>query len=213
MSPHSMIARRAGSFALVPAVVLWLLAAGDVAVGGPTNQLRQHVEQVLAIVRDPELQGKTMTPDRRAAIRAVATKIFDFQEMARRSLGRHWHARTPTERTEFTGLYTRLLERAYIVRIERYGDEPIHYQSPTIDGDHATVRTTILTNSGSEVPVDYRMHRDDNGWLVYDVIIEGVSLVANYRTQFDRIILTSSWEELLQRMKEKAGEADAFAPG
>ena len=209
MSPSP---RSAGFFALMPVVILCLLGVGEVVVEGPTDQLRLQVERVLDIVRDPEFQGATMTRDRRAAIRAVAARIFDFEEMARRSLGRHWHARSPAERAEFTELFTNLLERAYIARIERYGGEPITYRQARIEGDRATVQTTIVARRGSEVPVDYRMRHEGATWLVYDVVIEGVSLVANYRTQFNKIILTSSWEELLRRMKDKATETQALRP-
>jgi phospholipid transport system substrate-binding protein len=161
------------------------------------------------ILHDPAFQGETKTRERCAAIRQVAASLFDFGEMARRALGRHWRARTPAERAEFTELFADLLERAYIARIEEYRGEPIRYRQGKIEGDRVTVHTMILTKGGAEVPVDYRMHREGDRWLVYDVLIEGISLVANYRTQFNRIIQTSSWDELVERMRAKTAGAAA----
>jgi phospholipid transport system substrate-binding protein len=136
----------------------------------------------------------------------VADDIFDFQETAKRSLARHWQPRTPAEQAEFVRLFADLLERSYISKIELYGGEKIAYLGDTIDGDQAIVRTRIVTKSGTEVPVDYRMLKRGDRWLVYDVIIEGVSLVANYRTQFNKIIQTSSYAELVKKMKVKQDE-------
>jgi phospholipid transport system substrate-binding protein len=196
------------SYTLVPVVILTLLASGE-AAGGPLDQLRKHVERTLAILEDPAMQGEGRVRERRAVIRRIADDLFDFAEMARRSLGRHWRARTVAELAEFTDLFADLLEHAYIVRIEEYGGEPIGYRLASIEDDYATVNTTITTKGGAEVRVNYRMHREGDRWLVYDVVVEGVSLVANYRTQFNRIIETSSWAELVQRMRAKAAGAAA----
>jgi len=139
-------------------------------------------------------------------VRQIAEEIFDFTETAKRSLGRHWHSRTPAERKEFVDLFATLLERSYLSKIELYNGERIAYLGDTIDGDQALVRTKILTRQGTEVPVDYKMFRHGDRWLVYDVIIEGVSLIANYRTQFNKIIQTSSYQELVRKMKSKQGD-------
>jgi len=124
--------------------------------------------------------------------------------MARRALGRHWAARTPAEQQEFTGLFRDLLERAYLSKIEKYSGEPIAYVGEAVDGDLATVRTKITTKQGQDVPIDYRLTRQGDRWLIYDVLVENVSLISNYRTQFDGIIRTSSYEELLKRLKARA---------
>src|SRR5919106_2441217 len=202
-------ARQARCFSLVLIIVLALMGAGKPATAAPADQVRQYVERALAVVHDPAFQGEAKARERRAAIRQVASGLFDFEEMARRSLGRHWRGRTAAERAEFTELFAELLERAYIVRIEEYRGELIRYRLGAIEEDRATVHTTIHTTTGAAVPVDYRMLREGTRWLVYDVVIEGVSLVANYRTQFNRIIRTSSWEELIQRMKAKTANAAA----
>jgi len=169
----------------------------------PTDELRGHVDQVIKILQRPDLQGDDKTTERRSAVRKVANDIFDFPETAKRSLGRHWQARTPAEREEFTRLFADLVEHAYISKIDRYSGENVSYVGESVEGDQATVRTKILTKQGSQIPVDYRMLRQGGGWRVYDVIIEGVSLTANYRTQFNKIIQTASYEDLVAKLKAK----------
>jgi phospholipid transport system substrate-binding protein len=192
---------------LALAVTASLLAAAPASAGAPLDQLRQQVDRVLKVLDDPELKKETKAKDRRVAVRKIANEIFDFGETARRSLGRHWQARTPAEREEFVQLFTDLLERSYISRVELYGGEKIQYLSDVVESsDQARVLTRLLTKGGGEIPIEYRMHRKADRWLVYDVIIEGVSLVSNYRTQFNKIIQTSSFQELVRKMKTKQEE-------
>jgi phospholipid transport system substrate-binding protein len=196
---------------LAVALVSALLAAGTPArAGEPTDQLKASVERVIRILEDPALKGDAMTRERRAAIRQEAAQIIDFGETARRALGRHWQNLGEAERQEFVALFTDLMERAYISRLELYSGERIAYAGDSMDGDTATVRTRFVTKRGVEIPADYRMLRRGDRWQVYDVLVEGVSLVANYRTQFNRIIQTSSYEELIRKMK--AGPAEFQAP-
>jgi phospholipid transport system substrate-binding protein len=184
-----------------------VLASGGVArAGAPIDQLRTQIDRVLKTLEDPELKRESRNAERRKAVRKVAEEMFDFSETAKRSLGRHWAGRTPAERAEFVRLFSDLLERSYISKIELYGGEKIAYVNDTIDGDLATARTRIVTKAGSEVPVDYRMLKKGDRWLIYDVIIEGVSLVSNYRTQFNKIIQTSSYQELVKKMKTRQEE-------
>ena len=171
--------------------------------GAPTEELRGHVDQVIKILQRPDLQGDGKAVERRTAVRKVADDVFDFQEMAKRSLGRHWQERTPAEREEFTRLFADLVERAYIGKIDQYNGENVSYVSESVEADQATIRTKILTKQGSQVPVDYRALRQGGRWRVYDVIIEGVSLTANYRTQFNKIIQTSSFQDLVAKLKAK----------
>jgi phospholipid transport system substrate-binding protein len=182
----------------------WL--AVPARAGAPLEQLRTQIDRVVKIMEDPELKKDAQVRERRVAVRRVADDIFDFQETAKRSLARHWQPRTPSEQMEFVRLFADLLERSYISKIELYGGERIAYLGDTVDGDQAIVRTRIVTKSGTEVPVDYRMLKRGDRWLVYDVVIEGVSLVANYRTQFNKIIQTSSYAELVKKMKVKQDE-------
>jgi phospholipid transport system substrate-binding protein len=203
----SHVARRALCLALVAGL---LIPAGAWA-GVPTDQLRAQIDLVIKTVENPEMKAKPA--DRRAAVRKIAYDTFDFQEMSRRALARHWQARTPAEREEFVKLFADLLERAYVSRIEEYGGEKIAYNGDTIDGDAALVKTKIITKQGTDVPVDYRMLKRNDRWFVYDVVIEGVSLINNYRNQFNKIIQTSSYEALVDRMKTKQGELIEAAKG
>ena len=174
--------------------------------GVPSDQLKVQVDRVVSVLDDAELRKSTRAVERRAAIRRIANETFDFTETARRSLGPHWQARTPAEREEFAGLFADLLERSYIGRLELYRGEKVAYLGDTIDDGFATVRTKLITKQGTEVPIDYRMIRRDDRWLVYDLSIEGVSLVANYRAQFNKIIQTSGYASLVQRLRDKQVE-------
>jgi phospholipid transport system substrate-binding protein len=184
--------------------------------GMPTDQLRGSVDRVIQILEDPQLKAEAKAADRRAAIRKEAESIFDFTETAKRALGQHWKTLNPSQQQEFVSLFEDLLERAYVLKIEKYSGEKVAYLGDTVDGDLATVKTKFTTKQGTEIPVDYRLLRRGDRWLVYDVFVEGVSLVANYRTQFDRIMRTGSYDELVRRMKASQSDfnsAPASSPG
>jgi len=190
-----------GNLLTALAVSLVLLTAAPVWAG-PTDQLREYTDQVVKVLDDPAMARQ----DRRAAVRKIAHEAFDISETAQRVLARHWQARTPAEREEFTQLFADLLERTYIARMDEYGGERIRYLSESIDGGFASVKARILTRTGTEVPVESRMNLRGDRWLIYDILIENVSLVGNYRAQFDRIIRSSSYEELVRRLKTKREE-------
>jgi phospholipid transport system substrate-binding protein len=199
--------RRHVALVLALAVAGLALAASPARAGTPLDQLRLQVDRVLKVLDDPELKKPDKAKDRRLAVRKIANDIFDFSETAKRSLGRHWQARTPAEQSEFVLLFSDLLERSYLSKIELYGGEKIQYLSDAVEnGDQAKVLTKIVARQGSEIPIEYRMHKKGERWLVYDVMIEGVSLVSNYRTQFNKIIQTSSFQELVKKMKSKQEE-------
>lgn len=185
------------------AVMAGALGGARSAVAGPTDDLRVQVERVIKILEDPELKKDSRVADRQAAIRTIAAGIFDAEESAKRALGPHWAPRTADERAEFVRLFTDLLERSYAGKIELYEGEKVAYGAETVDGDQATVRTRIITRQQAEIPVNYRLHQRDGRWLVYDVLVEGVSLVANYRAQFNKIIQSSSYQELVNRLRVK----------
>jgi phospholipid transport system substrate-binding protein len=185
------------------AVMVGALAGAPIAVAGPTDDLRMQVERVIKVLEDPDLKKESRTADRRAAIRTIAAGIFDAEESAKRALGPHWAQRTPDERAEFVRLFTDLLERSYASKIELYEGEKVTYGTETVEGDQATVRTRIVTKQGAEIPINYRLNQRDGRWLVYDVFVEGVSLVANYRTQFNKIIQASSYQELVKRLRAR----------
>jgi phospholipid transport system substrate-binding protein len=167
------------------------------------EQLKGAIDRVVTTLESPALKGDGKAAERRSAVRKIANEIFDFGEIARRSLGRYWQPLSAAQRSEFVGLFGDLLERSYISKIELYGGEKIIYNGERVDGDLATVSTKIITKNGTEVPVDYRLFRRGENWMVYDVNIEGISLVSNYRTQFNKIIQTSGYNALVDRMKSK----------
>jgi phospholipid transport system substrate-binding protein len=183
-----------------------ILALGVVLVfasaswaGAPTDQLRAYSDEVLKVLENPGLS----LPQRREAIRQLAAEVFDVSETAQRALGQHWQQRTPAEREEFTKLFADLLEQTYISRIDEYGGEKLTYLSEQINGNRATVRARITTKNGTEVPVESRLLQKENHWQIYDILVENLSLISNYRSQFDRVIRTTSYEELVKRLKTK----------
>jgi phospholipid transport system substrate-binding protein len=190
----------------VAAVAALIAPAGSALAGAPTDQLRQYSDHVLKILEDPSLKGEDKRSERRAAVRRVAIEVFDVEETARRALGRHWQARTPEERREFVDLFAELLERTYISKIDFYGGERLQYTGESIEGDKAIVRAKVVTKQGTEVPVEARLQQRGDRWLMYDVLIENISLVGNYRAQFDQIIRTSSYQDLVRRLKDKKSD-------
>jgi phospholipid transport system substrate-binding protein len=178
-----------------------LLAPGAVGAGEPTEQLKIQLERVLKTVQDPEVKKEGRAAERRA-VRKIAEEIFDFDDTAKRTLARHWAQRSPAERDEFVKLFTDVFEHAYLSKVELYQGERVSYLGDSVDGNGAMVRTRFTTKQGSQLNVDYRMQRGPSGrWLVYDVLIEGVSLVDNYRNQFNSVIQRSSYQELVRRLK------------
>ena len=205
----ALASRRARAYR--PAVAWGVALAGllilSTAQGGwaatAQEQLKGAIDRVVTTLESPALKGDGKAAERRRAVRKIANEIFDFGEIARRSLGRYWQPLSEAQRSEFVGLFGDLLERSYISKIELYGGEKIIYIGERVDGDLATVSTKIITKNGTEVPVDYRLFRRGENWMVYDVNIEGISLVSNYRTQFNKIIQTSGYNALVDRMKSK----------
>src|SRR5687767_1965699 len=193
-------------------VVFFLAIATTAQAGEPTEQLKTHVDEVLKVLGNPALRTPDKIDERRDVIRKVANQIFDFEETAKRALGPHWASRTPAERKEFVTLFTDLLERSYVTRIEQYGGEKVAYAGDQVTGDQAVVKTRIVSKTGTDIPVDYRMQKMPEGWRVYDVNIEGVSLVSNYRTQFNKIVQTESFQALVDRLKSRSTVEPAASP-
>jgi phospholipid transport system substrate-binding protein len=188
---------------IVATVMLALLVAKGAHAGQPTEQLKPAIDRVIKTLKDPALKGEAKTKERRQALHAIGNEVFDWTEMARRALGRHWQGRTEAEREEFVKLFRDLIERSYMSTIERYSGEKITYAADSVDGDQATLKTKFTMKNGQEVPIDYRMIRRGDRWFVYDVVVENVGLVNNYRTQFNQIIQTSSYRELVRKMKNQ----------
>jgi len=172
----------------------------------PTDRIKQTTDKILSIVANPQLKDPSKAPERRRLIRSAVDERFDWEEMARRSLAQFWAKRTPEEKKEFIELYSDLLERTYMSKVEDYSGENVLYERETIDGDYAVVKVKFVTGKNKDIPVDYRLRKKGENWLVYDVSIEGVSLVNNYRRQFGSIITQFSYENLVKKLKEKAEE-------
>ncbi|HMK53077.1 MAG TPA: ABC transporter substrate-binding protein [Thermodesulfobacteriota bacterium] len=184
-------------------LIFILLIAAPVQAAGPTEAIKQTTDKILSIITDPAFKPSSKTAEREKLIRQAIDERFDWEEMARRSLATHWAKRTTEERKEFVPLFADLLERTYMKKVEDYSGEKVLYERETKDGDYATVRIKIVTKKNKDIPVEYRLKKEGNDWLIYDVSIEGVSLVNNYRTQFNSIITQASYENLIKRLKEK----------
>src|SRR5262245_13224411 len=176
--------------------------------GEPLDKVRQTVDNVLTIVDNKALQSQ----ERRAQIRQAVLQRFGFEEMAQRSMGQHWRTLTPQQQQEFAELFTDLLERSYINRIANYkaGPQGIRYSKEDVTGDHAVVHTEITSERDPQpAKVDYNLLHKDGDWKAYDIVIEGVSLVNNYRTQFNTIILKDSYAGLVKQMRTKLAQEQA----
>jgi phospholipid transport system substrate-binding protein len=187
-------------------VVLVFGLEGAALAADPMAQIKATTDKIIAIVTDPALKAPAKEEERRKLIRQAADERFDWEEMARRSLARYWAQRTGAERQEFVRLYSDLLERTYMDKIENYSGEKVYYTGENVAGDYAVVTVKVVTKKEVEIPVEYRMLEKGNNWLIYDVSIEGVSLVYNYRVQFNDIILRSSYAELVKRLKAKVDQ-------
>jgi phospholipid transport system substrate-binding protein len=193
------------------ALAWWLLITAATATPmTPRDTVQSAVANVVQMLEEAHVLKGEATPVSRAArervrgeIRRIAGDLFDFEEVGRRALGRHWAARSAEDQTEFIALFTDLLERAYVARIETFSGEQIVYAGEVVDGNYATVRSRILTRRRSETALDYRLHRPGDRWKVYDVLIDGVSFVSTYRSEFNRIIQRHSWDELVDRLRKK----------
>jgi phospholipid transport system substrate-binding protein len=180
-----------------------LTAPGSALAAGPGEQLNEGIQRVFANLQDPDL--KTKETERRLAVRRIANEVFDFEETAKRSLGRHWQDRSTEERQEFVRLFTELIDRAYLRRVDRYDGEQVIIVSDAVEGNQAVVQTRIITRDKSEIPVEYLMHRTgEDRWRVWDVKIAGMSLVASYRAQFNKIIHAESYGDLVKRLQAKS---------
>ncbi|PYM40586.1 MAG: organic solvent tolerance ABC transporter substrate-binding protein [Candidatus Rokuibacteriota bacterium] len=186
------------------AFAAWLMVAGAVAAPttGPREAVESAVVRVIDVLQKTDASGRVPS-DRRVEIKRIARDLFDFDEVARRALSRHWAGRSREEQTEFVGLFTDLLERSYMNRIEAYAGERILYTAEALDGTYATVRSKVVPQRRSEILIDYKMHLRDSHWQVYDVLIDGVSFVSTYRSQFDRVIQAESYGALVERLRKR----------
>ncbi len=193
---------------LFSGVLLILIFAVPCFAGVPTDGIKKTTDRILVIVSDPALKGPENKDKRGQLIRKAVDERFNWEAMTKRSLARHWRKRTEAEKKEFISLFGKLLERTYLDKVGSYSGEKVIYVGETIDGRYGTVTAKILTHSQTEVEVRYRLKELNGDWRVYDISVEGVSLVNNYRKQFNSIILRSSYDELVQKLRKKVAEKD-----
>ena len=189
----------AGLFYLFVAVLL----PAPSRAGDPTEQVRSTVDKVLTIIRSSQPTSKAQTEAQRAQLVEVIYPRFDFTEMAKRSLARHWAGRTPEEQREFVKLFAALMGRSYADNIESSASPSVRYTRESEDRNYAQVDTEIVTEKRPPVSINYKLHSVDKEWKIYDLVIEDISVVNNYRSQFNRVIERSSFAELVRSMKEK----------
>jgi phospholipid transport system substrate-binding protein len=198
--------RRSNQFGKATGILILgvVLTSTTADAGLPTDQIKSTVDKAVMVLKDPRLKPTAKLKERRDQLRQILFSRFDFTEMAKRALGSNWRRRTPQEQEEFIRLFTDVLERAYADIIESYSDEKIVYVYERVDGTFADVASKILTSRGEEYSINYKVHLISNEWKVYDVVAENISLVNNYRSQFNRVISNASYEELVRRLRDKA---------
>jgi phospholipid transport system substrate-binding protein len=186
---------------------LMLMVGGSAAAraGEPTEAIRGAVNQGVEILKNAKLDNQKQRAQVIDRLRQIVYPLFDFNEMAMRSLGANWRRLQPEQRKEFVSTFTALLEKTYADQIDLYEGQKVVYGAETIDGNFAQVDSRIIDKNGQTYSVVYRLHRVDNKWRIYDVVAENISLVNNYRSQFNRVIAKSSFEELLRIMKQQLG--------
>ncbi len=188
---------------IIMAVVL--AAASPATAASPTETVKAAVQQVFSQPDSSAVKAPSVT-ERRAQIRKVTETLFDFEEMSQRSLGKAWTQASPAEQKEFVRLFGGLIANAYMGRIEQYAGEPITYVGERIEGDDARVQSRVVTPKGSEVPIEYRLYRSTEGrWTVYDIYVDGFSLVGSYKAQFNRLLQRGTFADLLKQLRQKAG--------
>jgi len=173
----------------------------------PTEQLRPFIEKLQSILTDPNLQGKEKRTQRREKVMVSASEHFDFREMSKRVLGKTWKTLSTDEQTYFATLFTSLLEHAYLSKIEDYSKQKVEFKNQRIKGERAQVITTLTDRSGT-ITVSYIMKLKNDVWRVYDIVVEGVSLVRNYMSQFKEILRKEGYSSLLKQVENKVTELE-----
>ncbi len=187
---------------------LWVVLGLGSAIGArtesPTEAMKGTIADVITILDDEALSKPEQAQERRRRLEHVVGARFDYEEMSKRSLGKRWNTLSDSERQEFVRLFTALLAKSYADKIDGYSGEQIEYLNERTKGNYAEVKTKVISGK-VEIPLDYRMLKRSNQWWVYDVVVDGVSLVRNYRGQFTKIIKSSSYDDLVQALREKTG--------
>ncbi|HEX6439234.1 MAG TPA: ABC transporter substrate-binding protein [Candidatus Binatia bacterium] len=189
---------------LASLVVMLLWRALPIQAGAPTEEIRTAIDQGVQILKSAKLDNSKQRAQVIDQLREIVYTRFDFEEMAKRSLGSHWRRLNPTQQKEFVTAFTDLLETTYADKIDLYEGQQVEYTGETIDKNYAEVNTKVIGKNRESYSVDYRLHQAGGKWRIYDVVAENISLVNNYRSQFNRIVVNSSFEELIKRIKQKS---------
>ena len=184
--------------------ILFLLPPSPIRAGEPTEEIRSAIYKGLAVLNDESLRANGKN-EHMKRLREIVRPLFNFKEMARRSLGRHWRDMTPEDRTEFVTVFANLLETTYAEKIDLYRGGDVNFVREVVDEDYARVDSKVKDTKGTDYSVSYKLLREDGDWKIYDVVVENVSLINNYRAQFGRIIRKSSYKELIERIRQKSG--------
>jgi|ERR1044071_2281521 len=192
------------SASMVAVLALWLLSSRPAIAGEPTDAIRNAINQGMEILKNAKLDSRLQRAQVIDRLRGVVYPLFDFNEMAMRSLGVNWRRLNAEQRKDFVTTFTALLEKTYADQIDLYNGQQVVYTGEAIDGEYAHVDTRIIDKNGQSYSVVYRLLKTPGGWKIYDVVAENISVVNNYRSQFNRVIAQSSFEELLRRMKQQA---------
>lgn len=188
---------------VIMTVVVIALTASAGYAGPPTDAMKTTIGEVLRIIREKELQQPAKSEERRKQLEKTVGARFDYQEMSRRALGAPWNTLTDSEKQEFVALFQTLLTNSYADKIETYSGEGVQYLNERTEKDYAEVRTKVLSGK-TEIPLDYRLINKSDDWRVYDVVVDGVSLVNNYRGQFTKILRASSYADLVDQLRKKS---------
>ncbi len=184
-------------------VIALTMGATPAAAGAATDSVKGTINEVIRILENQELKKPERTDERRRLLEKVIGARFNYEEMAKRTLGAHWAKLSDAERREFVGLFTSLLTNTYADKITGYSGEQVHYLNERLEGEYAEVRTKVVSGK-AEIPLDYRLLNQSSDWRVYDVIVDGVSLVNNYRGQFTKILRSSSYADLIEQLRKKS---------
>jgi phospholipid transport system substrate-binding protein len=185
-------------------IAMMICAASPVYAGVPTEEIRTAIDQGIEILKSAKLDNNKQRSQVINQLREIVYTRFDFEEMAKRSLGSHWRRLNPQQQKEFVSAFTELLETTYADKIDLYEGQQVEYIGETIDKNYAEVNTRVIGKNRQTYTVDYKLHEIGGKWRIYDVIAENISLVNNYRSQFNRVIVNSSIEELIKRIRQKS---------
>jgi phospholipid transport system substrate-binding protein len=190
--------RRSTLFVCISLVIPSIVMAGEA-----TDRIKVVSDKIFSVISDKTLQTPELKGKKEQMIMDAVDGAFDWEEFSKRSLAKNWSKRTESEKKEFISLFKELIKRTYMEKSGQYSGGKVEFLDEKIDGEYGVVKSQLVSSAGTQTPVDYRLMKKDGAWWVYDVYIEGVSLVSNYRSQFNDILIKSSFDELLKRLKEK----------